>query len=695
MTEAQLLANDEEDFLVAELSPRSSSAAAILAPPLPTAPRSAWRAPWASNSAALEKFAQSFDALLRAPPAATVPVSSAPSSSEHAVDNKAAAKTAKKAMQLQMLICREVAQQVVGAAEVLELQRLAREHCRRPCSVLRTVSLESAGTHAGCHSGDSTSALGSVEAEAEHAALATLARASTSSTEAAHATLQAGNDTLVEALTARVMRAAESSLGFGIDSELRAALSRRLPTGDTVLNKAAERTRQLAFHVLRDKANAFVVEAVGRARKRSRSAAAQLLAPSLSHSIESERAGWGLKLLRDPPPPVTMVSPALPSPVGLPPKQVEQDAGALLEDDVQRNESRGDEHRDVADEERKRQQLRLSELSLHVNEWVQAYEEEFDSPPTTHDMPRSVRRMQVEVRRLSRRLAPLTRPPLTSTVRGGTHKPHGQACGDQEARGSSIGSGLGSDEDEDVNGHHHRHERHRHHRRHRHHENEHRHRFHSTNSEAFDRPRQHRHHAGTHARTHHDEAIGGDDAQSQAVHLAGDASSVTQQGSHSRSANHVRMQHGHHEGEVAGRRDRRARSSERSSDRTRTAHRSSASPTPATTKLARRVDHELQPLRPSDARSDAVENCDSREGRILSPSGSSKSKPIMGNTGGEAFELDPVDVQWEERDGQPVACGFTDDEDEDDEDNEDPDMDVVLAKTISNRRKELLGELRV
>jgi len=67
----------------------------------------------------------------------------------------------------------------------------------------------------------------------------------------------------------------------------------------------------------------------------------------------------------------------------------------------------------------------------------------------------------------------------------------------------------------------------------------------------------------------------------------------------------------------------------------------------------------------------------------------------MGNTGGEAFELDPVDVHWEERDGQPVACGFTDDDDVEEEDDDNPDMDVVLAKTIPGRKKDLLGELRV
>jgi hypothetical protein len=82
-----------------------------------------------------------------------------------------------------------------------------------------------------------------------------------------------GESELVDALTARVMRAAEASLGGALDSSARAALGRRLVwttdgevSTDGGVDKAALLVRRLALHELRSSASTHVLHAQTRTR---------------------------------------------------------------------------------------------------------------------------------------------------------------------------------------------------------------------------------------------------------------------------------------------------------------------------------------------------------------------------------------------------------------------------------------------
>jgi len=60
------------------------------------------------------------------------------------------------------------------------------------------------------------------------------------------------------------------------------------------------------------------------------------------------------------------------------------------------------------------------------------------------------------------------------------------------------------------------------------------------------------------------------------------------------------------------------------------------------------------------------------EGRVLSPSGSSKSRPVpRGSSAGAYDAVELESEEWREHlASEPLLAGFTDDDDDDDEDTE-------------------------
>ena len=304
----------EESFFDILKPPKPTRAAALLRldQRQPASTRGSWWFGGGSSGAAkaIESkrgtFASRFDIALRAPP-----TNSAKAAVEAALEAEAA-KSAGRSRRLKLLACRDVAMQVIGAAEALELQRLVREHCRRPCSVLRATMLQGAtiraserARSAGATVGTSGAAsaaedLAAVEAEAEAAALATLG--ASRSGPAPGLSADGSDDPIVAALLQRVNRAAEAALGPSVHREVRAALARRPAISERALDGASTLALRLALHDMRQRASALVLPAVQSARDRSRQAAALLLAPvPIRPATDAERERWGLKLLGPPP----------------------------------------------------------------------------------------------------------------------------------------------------------------------------------------------------------------------------------------------------------------------------------------------------------------------------------------------------------------------------------------------------------
>ena len=201
------------------------------------------------------------------------------------------ARRARIAKREQVFACKEVAAQLIGAQEVLDLQKLAREHCRRPCETFRATMLRAAAavgaaTMAADSGGAQRSArLATIEAEAEAAALATLGGGVGGGSSGGVSGPELAPDAFVDALTTRVMRAVEVTLGAAIDREARAALHRR-PVVLQDFDKAAALTHRLAFSRLHRHARPLVA-AVARAarapRRGSRPAAPQAATQGLGH----------------------------------------------------------------------------------------------------------------------------------------------------------------------------------------------------------------------------------------------------------------------------------------------------------------------------------------------------------------------------------------------------------------------------
>ena len=343
--------DEEEGFLLEELTPRPRSAAALLQSPAASSysassarTRSRYHAHHSSSSfqSMLESFTKHFDLALR-PSTAQQPASPLEQSTCGATDGRdrasarAERNAAKEAKRVQMLACSEVAGHVVSCAEVLAVQRLAREQCTRPCKIYRDAVLRGAATvatqSAGSTTGDKEAQMRRIDAEAEATAIVSvggsLDRSPTGNADCdgdgtdalQHPSL---NDPLVAAICARVMRSAEAKFGLDIDNEARVALRRRPAFNADVVafDKAAILTHRLAFNKLRGHAMPLIAQAVARVRERSNVAASTLLAPLKAGSTEEERASWGLTMLRGPPPPVVLSrsspSAVLPRPARLP-----------------------------------------------------------------------------------------------------------------------------------------------------------------------------------------------------------------------------------------------------------------------------------------------------------------------------------------------------------------------------------------
>ena len=133
----------EDSFVFDELA----SPASLIGPSPSTNRRwNAWFTGWndkvalsGGRAAALESFSKRFEALLLRAPADKGGTADAAAAGSEVVSTRQARRDRRQ----QLLICREVAWQVVGPGETLELQRLVREHCRRPCAVLRAATLQS------------------------------------------------------------------------------------------------------------------------------------------------------------------------------------------------------------------------------------------------------------------------------------------------------------------------------------------------------------------------------------------------------------------------------------------------------------------------------------------------------------------------------------------------------------------------
>ena len=182
---------EEQGFLLEEITPRKTAASLLLSPGSSTASAHAryrsrhgggGAAGRASMAAMVESFTQRFDLALRfgkdppAPPSEPSDPSDRKAADKRRRDAaRAEAKAAREAKRLQLLACKEVAGHAVGSAEVLTLQRLARELCKRPCETYRTAVLRSAAAAAADSRGAAADAvLRRLEAEAEAAAIATV-----------------------------------------------------------------------------------------------------------------------------------------------------------------------------------------------------------------------------------------------------------------------------------------------------------------------------------------------------------------------------------------------------------------------------------------------------------------------------------------------------------------------------------------
>jgi len=544
-------------------------------------------------------------------------------------------------------------------------------------------------------------ARGVVVAVAAAAALLTLGRpppsAKTNSSEPASAAdVGIGmHDALLVALTQRITRVAEVKLGASIHNEVRVALSRRDAISERGLDHAATLSRRLALHELGERAHALVVPILAKARERSRHAASLLLAPA-SHTpaTEAERQAWGLQMLRGKPtsPPLStrlLLSAALPSPARVPPTAAY--ARAMLADAVgvangrhfrrapskttittatEAVNSAGDEPwtgnvdphiasadfsgelADVSDNDaRRRQRSRLADLRQHVDAWVAAYAEEHGEPPNERELSRSVRRMQTEVRRLSHAL----------------HNSH------EEAPSSSYSHHRGGGQ-----------------RHHRHHSSHH----------GGDHP--YEQYAQQHCHRHEQRSGGGGGKRS----ISGRSSS----GGERRHSSGNRRAHSadHHAERIERHAERATRHAERhavrhaerhadavytspqrerhadchSSSHSRTHHERGIAANPVAAR------HETPPLALSSLSAAmvaerAVKELERREGRVLSPSSSSKSRPPVGlgvaarsaasDGGRDGVARDAREIESTDLDALPAApadvrtwlpAGFTDDDDD-------------------------------
>ena len=590
----------------------------------------------------------------------------------------------------QMKACREVATLLVGPSEELDLQRLAREHCKLPCETYRAAMLRGATAEA--------TDLASVEAAAEAQAMAAIGGAGGGkgshgggggglSVGRTAAKTAAGEDPLVTALVHRVMRAIEANHGAFFTSQAQSALKRRPAVAEDV-EKAAVLVRRLALHALQQKAQVQIGEAVTRARTRARAAAGQLLAPLPSPASEENRKQWGLKMLTAPPPPLTADLPPslmLPTPersagggttprlaarASSPSKKVKR----RIEVDAKQESAAADlitfdAEAEEAAAEAKKQRARLHELNLHIDEYMRAYQEEFGGPPPPGELSRSVKRMQAEARRLARKL-------------------EGKDDGEEEIvpadhHHSLLGGAPGTAQAEGEGGHRHRHHRSSSH----HHSSGHGHHHRSSSHERG------RHHRGSsrergssqerrsrHGGHHHHHRGSGDEADVEREPSPHRHGGHHRQSSSPHRRGHSKERSSHHRGSSRERRSSEEAAprggGERRTSSTRQYESVAGSSTEpvldaAVTKppLHKLGELPVPPLMPWQ------KELERREGRMMSPSGSSKSKPPRppspsrkaADAATAAVDLS-LDIEaGGTYSGGGLVPGFSSDEDDDDE----------------------------
>ena len=237
----------DDDGLLAAFSPRITATQAIMSPSNASNPPRRVHHGRDRDATSLQSMVESFAA--RFSTALHAPLQPAEPAQANTHDPEASVPVRKISRKQQLQACQQVASQVIGSLEVLDMQRMAREHCRRPCETYRAVMLrgaaaassESARTEQ--PTAPSTSYLATVQADAEAAALKAVGGGGGSSSGGGGGSGAGGSsgsggggggsgsgdshDALVDALTARVMRSAEACLGSGIDDQVRAALKRR------------------------------------------------------------------------------------------------------------------------------------------------------------------------------------------------------------------------------------------------------------------------------------------------------------------------------------------------------------------------------------------------------------------------------------------------------------------------------------
>ena len=295
-------------------------------------------------------------------------------------------------------IARQLVGQVVSISERMEARRLATESCKDACAAYRGSMLRatsrmvhpSEGPSVGerlrtCEQTALEAALDAVGANHRAAAAPRGAGAAVAGAAAARAAAgPAAADSsqpLEAALCAQAAVAVRRALGPTIRAQVRASLARRaaLLSDGTARERAGVVAVRLAMHELEQQAAEAVGEVVARTLERARATTTRALqqAQAEAEALATDRAGWRLKLLREP---VPLAPPHSSAPGG-------GAAAAAAPPPLTAAAAATGESAAGAAEEAARRQLsrRRDELQLHVDEYGRAYEEEFGAPRTrTH-----------------------------------------------------------------------------------------------------------------------------------------------------------------------------------------------------------------------------------------------------------------------------------------------------------------------
>ena len=280
-------------------------------------------------------------------------------------------------------ISRQLVSQVVTTSERMEARRLATESCKDACAAYRCSMLRATSRVVHPSEGPSVGErLRTGEQAALEAALDAVGanhRAAVGPSGAGAAVGPADADysqPLEAALCAQAAAAVRRALGPTIRAQVRAGVARRA----ALLSDGAARERagvvavRLAMHQLEQQAAEAVGEAVARTLERARVTTTRALqqAQVEAEALATDRAGWRLKLLREPvplAPPQSSAQGGAAAAAAAPPPPTAAAAAA------------GDSTAGAAEEAARRQlSRRRDELQLHVDEYGRAYEEEFGAP---------------------------------------------------------------------------------------------------------------------------------------------------------------------------------------------------------------------------------------------------------------------------------------------------------------------------